>query len=65
MRALGMVIEIWSKTHSPFLSVTGGKWIISGSEDGKVYIWDLQTREIVQVLEGHQGTSVSHPSGVD
>lgn len=29
---------------------------MSGSEDGKVVLWDLQTREIVQVLEGHKGT---------
>ena len=36
-------------------SVTGGKWIVSGSEDKKVYLWDLQSREIVQVLEGHEG----------
>lgn len=36
-------------------SFTGGKWIVSGSEDGKVVLWDLQTREIVQVLEGHKG----------
>jgi len=35
--------------------VTGGKWIVSGSEDGKVYLWDLQSREIVQVLKGHTG----------
>ena len=28
---------------------------MSGSEDSKVYIWDLQTREILQVLEGHRG----------
>jgi COMPASS component SWD3 len=34
-------------------SVTGGKWIVSGSEDHKVYLWNLQTRETVQVLEGH------------
>lgn len=34
-------------------SVTGGKWIVSGSEDHMVYIWNLQTREIVQKLEGH------------
>lgn len=32
---------------------TGAKWIVSGSEDGKVYLWDLQTREIVQTLAGH------------
>lgn len=36
--------------------MTGGKWIVSGSEDGKVYLWDLQSREIVQVLKGHTGT---------
>lgn len=36
-------------------SVTGSKWIVSGSEDNKVYIWNLQTSEIVQTLEAHQG----------
>lgn len=36
-------------------SVTGGKWIVSGSEDNLIYIWNLQTREIVQKLEGHSG----------
>lgn len=30
------------------------KWVVSGSEDHKVYIWDLQTRQVVQVLEGHR-----------
>jgi WD40 repeat protein len=40
---------------SACFSVTGGKWIVAGSEDNKAYIWDLQTREIVQVLEGHTG----------
>jgi WD40 repeat protein len=34
--------------------------VVSGSEDNKVYIWDLQTREIVQVLEGHRGKYSSH-----
>ena len=29
--------------------------MVSGSEDSKVYIWDLQTREVLQVLEGHRG----------
>jgi len=28
---------------------------VAGSEDHKTYIWDLQTREIVQVLGGHTG----------
>ena len=34
-------------------SVTGGKWIVSGSEDHLVYIWNLQTKEVVQKLQGH------------
>uniref|UniRef100_A0A3P8U7K0 WD repeat domain 5 n=1 Tax=Amphiprion percula TaxID=161767 RepID=A0A3P8U7K0_AMPPE len=34
-------------------SVTGGKWIVSGSEDSMVYIWNLQTKETVQKLQGH------------
>jgi len=33
--------------------------VVGGSEDSKVYIWDLQTREILQVLEGHRGKSGS------
>lgn len=37
--------------------MTGRKAVVSGSEDSKVYIWDLQTREILQVLEGHRGRS--------
>ena len=36
-------------------SVTGGKWIVSGSEDYLIYIWNLQTKEIVQKLQGHTG----------
>ena len=36
-------------------SVTGGKWIVSGSEDNMVYIWNLQSKEVVQRLEGHTG----------
>ena len=31
------------------------QWIVSGSEDNVVYIWNLQTKEIVQKLQGHQG----------
>ena len=33
---------------------------MAGSEDHKTYVWDLQTREIVQVLEGHTGTCLSN-----
>lgn len=34
---------------------TEPKCIMSGSEDGKIYIWDLQTRQVVQVIEAHRG----------
>ncbi|VDQ14880.1 unnamed protein product [Trichobilharzia regenti] len=34
-------------------SVTGGKWVVSGSEDNLIYLWNLQTKEIVQKLSGH------------
>jgi WD40 repeat protein len=28
--------------------------VVSGSEDNKVYLWDLQTRQVLQILEGHR-----------
>ncbi|KAK0456239.1 WD40 repeat-containing protein, partial [Armillaria borealis] len=35
-------------------SRTKHKYIVSGSEDHKAYIWDLQTRQVLQTLEGHR-----------
>jgi len=35
--------------------MTKGKYVVSGSEDNKIYIWDLQTRKVLQILEGHRG----------
>jgi len=34
------------------------QWIVSGSEDNLVYIWNLQTKEVVQKLQGHTGETV-------
>lgn len=51
--------------HFANFSVTGGKWIVSGSEDNLVYIWNLQTKEIVQKLQGHTDVVIStacHPT---
>ncbi|KAL1748896.1 WD40-repeat-containing domain protein [Schizophyllum fasciatum] len=46
-------------------SRVGERLVLSGSEDARVYVWDLQTRQLVQVLEGHKdvilGVSV-HPT---
>jgi COMPASS component SWD3 len=33
----------------------GAKYVVGGSEDAKVYIWGMQSREVLQVLEGHRG----------
>jgi len=46
-------------------SVTGGKWIVSGSEDHCLYIWNLQSKEIVQKLTGHKDVvlcNACHPT---
>lgn len=45
-------------------SITNGKYIVSGSEDKCVYLWDLQSRKIVQKLEGHTDAVIAvscHP----
>jgi len=33
------------------------EYIVTGSEDNKVFIWDLQTRRIVQTIQSHKGSS--------
>ena len=46
-------------------SVTYGKYIVSGSEDNCVYVWDLQGKNPLQKLEGHSDTVISvscHPT---
>ncbi|KFM66114.1 Protein will die slowly, partial [Stegodyphus mimosarum] len=50
MRWSVVVHEEELRTHSPCEKT---HWIVSGSEDHMVYIWNLQTKEIVQKLEGH------------
>lgn len=43
----------------------GAAAIMSGSEDGHVYLWDLQTKRVSLRLAGHQGPVVavdSHPT---
>ena len=39
--------------------------VVAGSEDGKVYMWDLQTKQLLQTLEGHTDVVLGvscHPS---
>ncbi|XP_065876266.1 COMPASS-like H3K4 histone methylase component WDR5A isoform X1 [Euphorbia lathyris] len=50
---------------SSSFSITNGKYIVSGSEDNGVYMWELQSRKVVQKLEGHTDTPISvacHPT---
>lgn len=45
--------------------MTNGKYIVSGSEDHCVYLWDLQAKTLIQKLEGHTDTVISvtcHPN---
>lgn len=45
-------------------SLTSGKYIISGSADNNVYLWDLNSRLLLQKLQGHKKVVVavsSHP----
>lgn len=35
-------------------SITCGKHVVSGSEDGSVFIWDVSKKNVVQKLEGHK-----------
>ncbi len=30
-------------------------FVVSGSEDGKIFTWDVQSKEILQTIEGHEG----------
>lgn len=49
---------------TPTFSVTAGKYIVSGSEDKSVCIWDLQGKNMLQKLEGHTDVVISvscHP----
>ncbi|KAF4399370.1 hypothetical protein G4B88_022453 [Cannabis sativa] len=67
----GKFLKIYSghvnKTYciTSTFSVTNGKYIVSGSEDKCVYLWDLQHKNMVQRLEGHTDTVISvscHPT---
>ena len=39
-------------------------YVLSGSEDNNAYVWDLQSKEVIQVLKGHTAPVVGidyHP----
>ena len=40
-------------TPSTFCSHGKQAWVAAGSEDHHVYVWDVNTQEVCQVLKGH------------
>lgn len=59
----GHANEVYCITST--FSVTNGKYIVSGSEDKCVYLWDLQGKNMVQKIEGHSDAVISvtcHPT---
>lgn len=47
------------------LSTVNGKWVLSGSEDNQLYMWELNSCQIVGKLSGHTKPVLScdaHPS---
>ncbi|GFU80505.1 protein will die slowly [Trichonephila clavipes] len=48
-----------NKTYSIFADFsTGGRYVVSGSEDRNIYIWHLNSKKLVQTLEGHSDVVV-------
>ncbi|SGZ54081.1 CIC11C00000004455 [Sungouiella intermedia] len=55
-----------SETTEDNHSEKSGKWLLSGSEDGKIIIWRTKDWEMFGTLKGHQGRINDldiHPSG--
>lgn len=42
------------------------KWafVACGSEDGKTYIWDVSSKEVLQILDGHEGPVLATDVGL-
>ena len=62
------VLQTLIRCHFSPLNTTGQKYVYTGSADGKVFIYDLLTGEVVKELGGHQGCvrDVSwHPTNLD
>lgn len=35
--------------------INGKRVVLAGSEDGKIYVWDLQTMEVLHSFTAHKG----------
>lgn len=57
--SLGGSFGVYGPSDYPFA------FIVSGSEDGSIWFWDVKTKTVLQRLEGHQGVVLgvdTHPS---
>lgn len=36
--------------------IDGKRVVLAGSEDGKIYVWDLQTMKVLHSFTAHKGT---------
>jgi len=48
-----------SSVVNPVAISPNGKWIVSGSEDNSIKIWDIKTGRILKLLEGHTDSVTS------
>lgn len=63
----GKCLRVYNGHLNQKYSITSGfvvagseRYVISGSEDGYIYLWDLQTSEVVQKIKAHDGKSIFH-----
>ena len=57
--SLGGAFGMYGPQEYPFA------FVVSGSEDGEVWFWDVKTKTVLQRLEGHQGVVLgvdTHPN---
>ncbi|CAN0533584.1 unnamed protein product, partial [Laminaria digitata] len=45
-----------NRRYSVTACFDGNKRVVSGSEDGSIYVWDINSsKSVVQKLQGHNG----------
>ena len=50
-----------NEKYAGFSCFAQGRWVVAGSEDSDVFLWDLGKKEVVGLLVGHEEAVV----GVD
>jgi WD40 repeat protein len=47
-------------------SLTPDTWVLAGTDKGGIIVWDLATRTLAQIMEGHMASVLAlavHPTG--